>query len=170
MFDKEKYNKILSIPVSIIIASFIIVIVTTGMTDSNAVAALIGGYMGLFLGILFVLIITSMNVPLSNWIDLTPFVTLLIILFLLVFYIYTYYNRIADDHVSSYYTTFSKWSTIFIAIQMIMVLSSLYNVNVDSSKRIISGKTFALLNLIGILNFICVITLGVVLRFYSTQG
>jgi F0F1-type ATP synthase assembly protein I len=57
MFDKEEYKKVINIPLAVIIASFIIIIITTGMTNKNGVSSLIGGYTGLLLGILFVIIL-----------------------------------------------------------------------------------------------------------------
>ena len=57
IFDKEQYKKVINIPLSIIIGSFIIIIITTGMTDQNGLKALIGGYSGLLMGMLFILIL-----------------------------------------------------------------------------------------------------------------
>ena len=44
MYDKEEYYKIMNIPLSVIFASFIIIIITTGITNTNGLNALIGGY------------------------------------------------------------------------------------------------------------------------------
>ena len=56
MFNKEEYKSVINIPFAVIIASFIIIIVTTGMTDSNGLSALIGGYSGLLFGLIFIII------------------------------------------------------------------------------------------------------------------
>ena len=40
----------------------------------------------------------------------------------------------------------------------------------DNSGKMLSDKTFSLLGLFGVINFLIVITIGVVLHFYSTQG
>ena len=45
-FNKEEYKKVINVPLSVIIGSFIIIIITTGMTDQNGLKALIGGYSG----------------------------------------------------------------------------------------------------------------------------
>jgi flagellar biosynthesis protein FliP len=48
--NKEEYKKVINVPLSVIIGSFIIIIITTGMTDKNGLKALIGGYSGFGFG------------------------------------------------------------------------------------------------------------------------
>ena len=170
MIPIEEYKKILSVPLSIIIASFILVILTSGVTNSNAVSALIGGYMGLFIGFLIVLVVTAMNVPISNWFNLAPFLLVLIIVAILISYLFSYFNRISNGEVSDYYTAYSTLSTIFLVIQMIMIFSALYKVSDDFTKSLFPGKTFPLVILFGVIDMLIVVTLGVILKFYSTQG
>ena len=40
----------------------------------------------------------------------------------------------------------------------------------DPTGKLLSDKTFALLSLFGVVNMVIVITIGIVLHFYSTQG
>lgn len=170
MIPIEEYKKILSVPLSIIIASFILVILTSGVSNTNAVSALIGGYMGLFIGFLIVLVVTAMNVPMSNWFYLAPFILVLIIVAILISYLFSYYNRISNGEVSDYYTAYSTLSTIFLVIQMIMIFSALYKISDDFTKTLFPGKMFPLVILFGVIDMLIVVTLGVILKFYSTQG
>jgi hypothetical protein len=170
MSSSEEFKKVLSVPLSIITASFILVIMTSGITNSNGVSALIGGYMGLFVGILIVLVITAMNVPIGNWFSLAPFLLVLIIIAILISYLFTFFNRIADGEVSNYYTAYSTLTTIFLVIQLIMIFSALFKVSDDFTKSIFPGKTFPLIILFGVIDMLMVVTLGVILKFYSTQG
>ena len=87
MFTQDEYKKLINVPIAVIIASFIIIIVTTSMTDKGALSALIGGYSGLLLGILFILIL---NWPPKNWLDISPFIVVMIIVGLLIYYLSTY--------------------------------------------------------------------------------
>jgi len=169
-FTKEEFERILYVPLSVIVASFIIVIITTGVSDPNTVSALIGGYMGLFLGVTIVTVLTSMNIPFTNWLDLIPFVVLLIIIFLMIYYLYQYFNRISTGQVSTYYSSFSTLSTLFIATQLIILFSSLYKISDNFQNKILTSKTFSLVSLFSVINLLVVITLGIILRFYSTQG
>jgi membrane associated rhomboid family serine protease len=83
MFDKEEYKKVINVPLSVIIGSFIIIVITTGMTDPNGLKALIGGYSGLLFGILFIIIL---NYPPTSWLDMVPFIVVMILISLLIFF------------------------------------------------------------------------------------
>ena len=168
MFNKEEYTQIINIPFAVIIASFIVIVITTGMTDENGLKGLLGGYFGLLLGILFVIIL---NYPPASWLDLFPFVMLMMIIALMIFYLYTYFETISKGEVSSYYNSFSTLSTIFLAIQVIMLFSEMFSGNSrEITGKLLSDRTFSLLGLFGVINFLIVITIGIVLHFYSTQG
>lgn len=167
MFDKEEYSKVINIPLAVIIASFIIIIITTGITNTNGLSSLIGGYIGLLLGMIFIIIL---NMPIGNLLDLVPFVSIIIIVSLIIYYLFTYFDNISSGQISSYYGSFSVVSTIFLATQIIILFSAFFNSSGDLSTKILSDKTFALLSLISVINLLVVITLGVVLHFYSTQG
>ena len=169
MFDKEEYKRVINIPIAVIIGSFIIIIITTGMTDKNGLSALIGGYSGLLLGMLFVAIL---NYPPNSWLDMFPLVVIMIIVSLLIYYLSTYFDQISKGEVSSYYNSFSILSTIFLATQIIIIFSAMFSNSGERETRgkLLSDTTFSLLGLFGVLNFLMVITIGVVLHFYSTQG
>ena len=167
MFDKEEYNKVINIPLAVIIASFIIIIITTGITNTNGLSALIGGYIGLLLGMFFIIIL---NIPINNVLDLFPFCSIIVIVSLIIYYLYTYFDNISSGQISSYYGSFSVVSTIFLATQIIILFSAFLNASGDLSTKILSDRTFALLSLFAVINLLVVITLGIVLHFYSTQG
>jgi hypothetical protein len=166
MNDILEYKKVINVPYSIIIASFIIIIVTTNMTDYNGLSALIGGYSGLMLGMLFVIILNSMY---SNvgYLDMFPSLIVLTIAGLILFYLITYFDKISKGEVSSYYSSFSILSTVFLITQVIMIFSA---VPQGQNTRLFTNTTFSLLGLIGIINILIVITMGIILKFYSTQG
>jgi hypothetical protein len=167
MFNKDEYKKVINVPISVIIASFLIIIITSGMTDKNALSALIGGYSGLLLGILFILIL---NYPPANLLDMMPFLTMIVIISILISYLSKYYEQIASGEVSSYYGSFSTLSTIFLATQLFILIPATFSKYGDPSGKLLSDKTFALLSLFGVVNVLIVITMGIVLHFYSTQG
>jgi hypothetical protein len=167
MFDKEEYNKVINIPLAVIIASFIIIIITTGITNTNGLSALIGGYIGLLIGMFFIIIL---NIPINNLLDLFPFCSIIVIVSLIIYYLYTYFDTISSGQISSYYGSFSVVSTIFLATQIIILFSAFLNASGDLSTKILSDRTFALLSLFAVINLLVVITLGIVLHFYSTQG
>lgn len=167
LFNKEQNAKVVNVPLAVIVASAIIILVTTGVKDENALKSLIGGYMGLGLGILFLIIL---NMPPNNWIDLFPFAILLGIITLMVFYLFTYFDRIAKGEVSGYYTSFSVLSTIFLGVQFIMLASAMFRKSGEINEKLMSDKTFSLFALFGVINYLIVLTIGIILNFYSTQG
>ena len=167
MFDKEEYKKVINVPLSVIIGSFIIIVITSGMTDPNGLKALIGGYAGLLFGMLFIIIL---NYPPPSWLDMVPFIVIIILISLLIFYLSKYFDKISTGEVSSYYNSFSVLSTIFLATQIIILISAMFSNSGEVSSKMLSDKTFALVSLFGVINFLIVITIGIVLHFYSTQG
>jgi len=167
MFNKDEYKKVINVPFSVIVASFVIIIITTGMTDKNGLSALIGGYSGLLLGIIFILIL---NYPPASWLDMIPFLTVIVIISILITYLNKYFEEISRGEVSSYYGSFSTLSTFFLAMQLSILFSAMFSKNGDLSGKLLSDRTFALLSLFGVVNLVIVITIGIVLHFYSTQG
>jgi hypothetical protein len=170
MPNVDEYKRILYVPLSVVIASFIVVLLTSSANTDNGVTALTSGYMGMFIGIVILIVLTSINMNIGNWLNLAPFIIILLIIFLLLFYLIKYHDRIANGEVSDYYASFSTMSTIFLATQLMMLFSSLFNVTEDPNKKLIPYKMLALLILFGVINFIIVITMGVILGFYTTQG
>lgn len=167
MLNKEEYNRAINVPLAVIIASFIIIVITTGMTNSNGLSALIGGYSGLLLGLLFIVIL---NFPPVRYLDMVPFAFLMIIISLFIYYLSTYFEQISTGNVSGYYNSFSILSTLFLAAQMAVLFSAMFKGLGNGGLGMLSNKTFSILALLGVINFLIVITIGIVLHFYSTQG
>ena len=94
----------------------------------------------------------------------------LIISGLLIFYLSKYFDKISKGEVSSYYSSFSLLSTIFLFTQLIIIFNSIFNVSKSQNDKLFSNKTFALLRLFGVINLLIVLTIGIILQFYSTQG
>jgi hypothetical protein len=99
-----------------------------------------------------------------------PFLTLIVIISILITYLSKYFDQISSGEVSGYYGSFSTLSTFFLATQIIILFSAMFSKNGDQSGKLLSDRTFALLSLFGVVNLVIVITIGIVLHFYSTQG
>jgi hypothetical protein len=166
--NNSDFKKIMNIPFAVIIASFIIIIITTNMTDKNGLSALIGGYFGLLVGILFVLILDLMFTNVRMF-DMSPLALIIMIVVLLIYYLISNFERISMGQISNYYSNFSILSTIFLLFQTIVVINSVFKQE-QMSSRLFNDKTMSILSLFGILNLLVVITLGIILHFYSTQG
>ena len=168
MFDNIELNKIMNVPITIVIVSFIIIIITSNMTDSNALKALIGGYSGYMLGMLFIIILNLIFTN-TSYLDMFPLLITLIISSILIFYLSVYFDRISSGEISGYYYSFSIMSNIFLFSQTLIIFNSLLNKN-ENTTKIFTDTTFSLLGLFGVINFLLVITIGIILNYYSTQG
>ena len=81
--------------------------------------------------------------------------------------LYIYFDRISKG-VSNYYTLFLNISTMLTIAQLWMFFKAL-NEPYFKSNNTLNPKTFSLLTLLGTINIIVCITLGVVLKFYATD-
>lgn len=160
------FKKSINVIFAIIIASCIIILITSNMTDKNGLSALIGGYSGLLLGMLFIILLNFLFKRYSYF-DMFPLLMIIIIIGLLVSYLGVYFDKISSGEVSSYYVSFSLLSTLFLFTQIIMIFSAIYK---SQNKNLFSYTSFSLLGLLSVINIIIVITIGIVLHFYSTQG
>lgn len=171
--EPQLYGNLSNISYALLAAGFIIVIVTTGITNQNSLAALISGYSVLLVSLLFVLWlnwINMENVPLFSLIkNIFPFLTIMTLIILLITFLSLYFDRIASNHISNYYYTFSNMSTVFLIIQILILFRELSTKNFEMTKTI-SPKIFSILMLLTTINAIIVGTLGIILKFYITQG
>ena len=165
----QEFKKVMNVLFSIIVASCVIIIITSNMTDSNGLSALMGGYSGLLLGMLFIIILNLLFKQ-STYFDMIPVLMIVIIVGLLLNYLRIYFDRISSGEVSSYYSNFSLLSTIFLFTQLIIIFGAIYSKNESDGSKLFKDSTFSLLGLLSVINIIIVITIGIVLHFYSTQG
>jgi hypothetical protein len=187
MVEVENFKKIMAVPFSIIFASFVIIIITFNVEDKNALYALISGYFGLFLGLFLITlsILYEKQIPNSQndtsflsifkymiqiILDIFPILMTLCIISVLIYYLYTYFDKIVNGQVSSYYNGFLLLSIIFSGFQMLIFYNSFYDRSKNSNSEIFSNVNFSLSVLVDLINLFSVITIGIILRYYSTQG
>jgi hypothetical protein len=163
-----EFKKLINIPFAVIIASSIIIIITTNMTNKNGLIALLGGYSGLLLGLLFIIILNLIFIK-TSYLNMVPIITVMIIVGLLLYYLNIYFDRILKSEVSSYYFSFSLLSLILLAVQIITIFNAIYSNTYEENTQLFSNTTFALLVLCNVINIMVVLTIGIVLHFYSTQ-
>lgn len=142
------------------------------MTDTNGLSALLGGYSGLLMGLLFVLLLNQIFTN-TSYLDMVPIIVLMMIIGLMIFYLAKYFDRISNGEVSSYYSSFSFLSTVFLMTQIIIIFNAMYSrlgSNNQLSNKLFSDTMYSLLGLFGVINMLIVLTIGIILHFYSTQG
>jgi len=170
MFANLELKQIMNILLAIVFASCVIIIITTNMTDKNGLSALIGGYIGLFVGMLFVVLVCLFFTRIS-FLDMFPFMMILTITCFIIYYLYKFFDNISSGHISGYYSTFSLISVIFLFTQIIIVFNNMYSKTPeDTNSSLFTRTTFSLLTLLSVINLLSTLTVGVILYFYSTQG
>ena len=116
---KEEFQKVMYIPFVVIIVSFIIIIITATVTNTNGLSALLGGYSGLMLGILFVTILSWIYTK-RIYLEMLP---VLIISGFLIFYLSKYFDKISKGEVRYFLDKNSLNSNIFVNDLSIFSLS-----------------------------------------------
>lgn len=169
----NQFKKLIVIPLTFIITFFIIIMITTdtNINDKNSLNALLTGYIGLFIGLLFLMTINLLFMK-TQIKDITPIIMLMVIVALMSYYLYIYFDKILLGNISNYYSIFSKLSLVFLAIQLVMIFNVIYKANANMSipTRLFTDTNLSLLSLFGVINILIVLIIGVVLNFYSTQG
>ncbi len=150
------------IPITIIIASIIIIFFTINSPSENGVISLISGYSGLLAGIIFFLILSFVslgNITIGYIIDIFPFILLLIVVIVSLVFTSKYASNLAQGHVATEYYMYSYLSLFFIIVQIWFLL-----------KGNLGQPNYSLLCLLWTLNIIVVIIISILLQFYGTNG
>jgi hypothetical protein len=158
---------------SITIASFIVILIITlfNTYNSNSMIALIVSYgsivasLILLFGILYNRLDKTTTL-FNKILTLFPLVIIICILLFIIYFLVSYFEQIVNNRISDYYYSFSLLSNIFLLTQIFLLYNS---IGFETSKYI-TNKTFSILTLLGTINFIIILTLGIILKFYSTDG
>lgn len=177
--EEKLYASLLNISYALTIAAIIIIIITTGIPGESSLIALISGYSALLIGIFFLLFLTYNTILpfgaqklktiggiMSVVKPFFPSILIIFVLSLLLAFLSIYFHRIATGKVPEYYYSFSTMSTILLLVQLGVWFHAIYQ---NAGKMTINNRTFSILTLIGTVNALTVITLGIVLKYYSTD-
>jgi Na+/citrate or Na+/malate symporter len=96
-----------------------------------------------------------------------PFLSIIVVCATMISYLSIYYDKLANDQVADYYNMFSQLCTLFLVIQLGIIFTYCHK---SINEKCMSNTTIAVLNVLGLIQFLFVITIGIVLKFYSTQG
>ena len=164
IINVQDVKKLMYVPFALIITSFIIIGITISMTNQNALSALLGGYSGLFIGLLFIMIIKLLFLN-AKYIDMIPIIMTMIVVGLLLFLVSYYFDRIISGNISSYYSTYSYLLSAFLFVQVGLIFIDINKTNLNLSVKLVS-----FLPLFYLMNIVCLLILAIVLSKYSTQG
>ena len=178
--DPALYVQMTNVVYAVMVAAFIVIFITIGMTSENAVSALIGGYSGLLAALAFVVILnwfyTQQASLMSRFWSSLPFLLTMAALCLMVVYLSLYFGEITAGHVAASYKSLSIAVTVFLAAQVAMLFRSSVWTQTQlggeggAPRKIITGPTASLVNLLGTICMFLVLSLGITLKYYTTQG
>jgi hypothetical protein len=177
ILDQGLIKNIYSFLYSLIVGSGIVIFMTTGQTDSTSVNAFRSAYMILLCVFIFICVLIGLN---TNFGDSSipmkvfkfmylfyPFLAVMVIILWILVLLYKYYDKIIGNKVSDYYTSFMNVTSILLFIQIYVLISEITDKSFGGFS--LSPKMASMLRLFALLNGISVITLGIVLKYYTTD-
>jgi hypothetical protein len=171
------FKSIINISYAFIVGGLIVVLLTVGTHNKNALIGTITGYAAatcatvLLAGLTYTNIMTGLRKPqlLEVISTLIPFLILFIIFGFSLALVSIFFNNISENRVSDYYGIFSNVSVVFILLQ-VWVFFSATNTKGFRENGYIDRVTLLKLLLLGIFNMLSIISLGVSLKYFSTDG
>jgi hypothetical protein len=163
------YQDLVYFLIAVASASVIIVFITYGSKNENGLYALIGGYSGIMLCLVGIIMINLSAPNFKNSSSLFSCVSLLVIVAFLIAIISIYFDKIATSQVSDYYNTFSFIAFLLIGVQVFIIMKSLYNSSTNSYFSL-SLTQRSLLVFFSVIAYAALIVLFIILKLYSTQG
>jgi len=173
------YDSFFSIAYAFIAGGLVLVLMTTFTASYSSLIGSILGYCAAGVGIamiggyIFYTLSVAENQAKFTFgsiiYRLTPFITLLSIIFMSVYIIGTYLERISSGRVTGFYNVFTVISTIFVSLQVYILFRSSRTPKFRES-GIMSNTSISATYLLSVINLIIVVTLGIALKYYSTDG
>jgi len=173
------YDSFFSIAYAFIVGGLVLVLITTFTVSYSSLLGAILGYCATGVGIamiggyIFYTLSAAENQAKFTFgsviYRLTPFIALLSIIFMSVYIIGTYLERISSGRVTGFYNVFTVISTIFVSLQVYILFKSSRTAKFREA-GIMSNMSISSSYLLSIINLIIIVTLGVALRYYSTDG
>jgi len=164
-----------NISYAFILAGAIIILFTFRNSDRNSLIAQLAGYSAitcailLLTGLAYAKIVerTSGTLGGPSWSllisNLFPFLIILFVLGMTIAFLSIYFDRISENSISDSYYTFSFFSTLFLLIQISML------VNTIRKNMPVTRTTYAILTLLGTLNIIIVLSIFSILKYFVTD-
>ena len=159
-----------------LIVGVIILLCTVGSSTSAGISGSITGYSFLIIGILLLigyLMKKMQSNPNSNIltsiITFGPFLVFLGILIYMIYLLGVNFNKIASGNISSSYYNFMYIFIVLLMVQIYIFYNSIQSVQFKTTSTI-NSVTSTLIYLLELVNIIVVITIGIILKYFSTDG
>ena len=175
--DDSIFNSLTSkFYISLITVGIILLFATIGSTSMDSLNGSIAGYfliaIGMAILISFIIGISSKNGSqniISAIFSVGPFFVTIGIVAYILYLLFTYNDRIAEGNIAPGYANFTNISVILILLQLFLFYMGTQKQSFQRDNkldRVYSG----LLYFVGVINIVAVITIGIILKYFSTDG
>jgi len=176
MINQNLFGNIINISYAFLIAGLIVVFLTVGTYNQNALIGTISGYASatcailLLTGLVYTVMINENKSSIWNiLLSLLPFILLLFIFAISLTFTSIYFQNIANNRVSNYYGMFSYLSVLLILIESYMFYS-ITNQKTFRENGYMSNLSITKIVLLEVINILLLISIGVSLAYFSTDG
>ena len=154
---------------ALIVGSSIVVFMTSGSTDITSINALRVSYIIILISLIFIITLISKSLTILNMLRFFPiFIPIFISIGYIIYLLFEYSDRISGNEVSDYYSTFMNLTNLLLFIQISILLSE---ITIKSFENFdLTPKILSILKLFTVLTTVSGITLGIILKYYTTDG
>ena len=163
---------------SLLVVGVIIIFCTMGSNSASNLTGTIIGYSFIVTGILLLIgyLLNNMNSIsgssfslISSLITVGPFVLLIGILTYMIYLLSYYFSQITAGHISSGYYTFMNIFIVLLMIEFYVFYNGTQD-KVFKTTGTVGKITGMILYLLELVSIVTAITLGIVLKYFSTDG
>ena len=163
---------------SLLLVGVIIIFCTMGSNSASNLTGTIIGYSFIVTGTLLLIgyLLNNMNATsgsnfslISSLVTIGPFVLLIGILIYMIYLLSYYFSQITAGHISSGYYTFMNIFIILLMVEFYVFYNGTQD-KVFKTTGTIGKITGMILYLLELVSIVTAITLGIVLKYFSTDG
>jgi len=163
---------------SLLVVGVIIIFCTMGSNSASNLTGTIIGYSFIVTGTLLLIgyLLNNMNATsgsnfslISSLVTIGPFVLLIGILIYMIYLLSYYFSQITAGHISSGYYTFMNIFIILLMVEFYVFYNGTQD-KVFKTTGTIGKITGMILYLLELVSIVTAITLGIVLKYFSTDG
>jgi hypothetical protein len=155
---------------SLIVSSSIVVFVTTSLMGITSLLALKISYITILTSLAFIVILIGKGLQIQDMmLKFFPiFIPIFVSIGYIIYLLFNYGDRISENKVSDYYSTFMNLTNTLLGIQIGLLLSQITIKSFDFFD--LTPKILSILKLLSVLTIVSGITLGIILKYYNTDG
>jgi hypothetical protein len=158
---------------SLLIAGIIIIFCTVGSNKPSSLTGTITGYSFFITGLFLLTGYLMKNLNSQSFISslntVSPFLILIGILIYVIYLLSYYFSEITKGNVSNGYYTFMNIFIVLLIVEMFVFYNGTQDINFKNTGTI-NKVTCMMLYLLELISIIAVISLGIILKYYTTDG